>query len=66
MIKRCPWKPPEAVTVIVDYCLVIFKACRLGHPNLEKNIDIYLLQNPLNCIYCSEMYLICIYTLRRR
>ena len=28
-------KTKEAVLVISEYCLLIFKACRIGHPNFE-------------------------------
>ena len=32
----------EAVAVIWKYCLLIFKACRLGHPHFEiKFIDFF-------------------------
>ena len=37
---------PEAVVVISEYCLLNFKACRLGHPDFEiKFIDFSLLMS---------------------
>ena len=35
-------KQHRAVVVIYEYCLLVFKACRLGHPDIEiKFIDCF-------------------------
>ena len=49
---------PEAVVVIEAYCLLIFKACRLWHPNLDcfasNVIKLYLLPSAFdNYLYIA-------------
>ena len=36
---------PEAVVVIYEYCLLIFKACKIGHPDIEIKFGHFFASN---------------------
>ena len=52
----------EALVVIKEYCLLVFKACRLGYLDFEKK-KISLLQVSLKLHILPENVLIIIYIL---
>ena len=49
--------------VILEYCLLVFKACTLGHPDFEiKFIDIFS-SNAIKMYLLPEIYLMITYIL---